>query len=69
MNEHLLLAQEAEAPERDTQPFISSDGQEPQHHIDEARESAVRSLSAVRASMAAARPSRQRARLVPTHVR
>ena len=69
MNEHLLLAQEAEASSGPGGPIrmIGHEPGESDHLGDEASE-ALRTLAPVR-PIAAARPSRQRARLVPTHVR
>jgi len=71
MNEHLLLAQEAEASSNGN-GSLRMIGHEPvdaDHMGDETDAHALPSLSPVRAPIAAARPSRQRARLVPTHVR
>jgi GntR family transcriptional repressor for pyruvate dehydrogenase complex len=66
MNEHLLLAQEADAgPDRAPVPLPGVDEHDTDHLHDEA-DSAV--ALPVRASLAA-RPSRQRARLVPSHIR
>jgi GntR family transcriptional repressor for pyruvate dehydrogenase complex len=71
MNEHLLLAQETESVETGAVPvrMIGSDPAEPDHLHDDPDESTVRAMRPVTAAMAASRPSRQRARLVPTHIR
>jgi GntR family transcriptional repressor for pyruvate dehydrogenase complex len=71
MNEHLLLAQEAESPGAGSAPLrmIPIEPPDTSHLHDEAEENDLRALRPVRASLSAARPSRQRARLVPTHIR
>jgi GntR family transcriptional repressor for pyruvate dehydrogenase complex len=71
MNEHLLLAQETESVETGAVPvrMIGTDPAEPDHLHDDPDESTVRTMRPVTAAMAASRPSRQRARLVPTHIR
>ena len=71
MNEHLLLAQETESVETGAVPvrMIGSDPAESDHLHDDPDESTVRAMRPVTAAMAASRPSRQRARLVPTHIR
>ena len=70
MNEHLLLAQEAESGEAGAVPVrvIGGDHAQPDHLHDETEEAGVR-LRPVTAAIAAARPSRQRTRLVSTHIR
>jgi len=71
MNEHLLLAQEAEAASNGSGPvrMIGHEPAEPDHLGDEADGEALQAVAPVRAPMAAARSSRHRARLVPTHIR
>jgi GntR family transcriptional repressor for pyruvate dehydrogenase complex len=71
MNEHLLLAQETESAESGSAPIrlIGTDPSGTDHLHDDADEKGVRALRPVRASLAAARPTRPRARLVPTHIR
>jgi GntR family transcriptional repressor for pyruvate dehydrogenase complex len=70
MNEHLLLAQEADAAAEGTAP-VRMFGREPGvvDHVDDGSGRSLQSLTPVRATVAASRPSRQRARLVPTHIR
>jgi GntR family transcriptional repressor for pyruvate dehydrogenase complex len=71
MNEHLLLAQEAESAGAGSTPIrmIPTEPPERNRFTDDAEENDLRALRPVRASLSAARPSRQRARLVPTHIR
>ena len=71
MNEHLLLAQEAEASSNGSGPvrMIGREAAGPDHLGDEAEAAELQALTPVRASLAAARPTRPRTRLVPTHIR
>jgi len=67
MNEHLLLAQEAESAGETGVPVRLTSGSPERDELhDDADGGDVRDLRPV---LAAARPSRQRARLVPTHIR